>query len=155
MMTEYRTKRWSVVCKLVQWSNNTSIHKAINDIPYRSLTGQNPVVGISRLPLSPNLMDELFTEAALVESFGVSGNQRLDEATVPLSSYGDDGGGKMSPEEAAQHHLTAVDNEVSKVRAQLMKLQSMRDTAAVKLQSIRDTAQLAVAAAALGERVLF
>ena len=52
LMDQYKCNCWSILCKLVQWCNNTSVHTAIGDIPYRSLTGQNPSVGISSLPLS-------------------------------------------------------------------------------------------------------
>eukprot|EP00956_Cyclotella_meneghiniana_P013890 scaffold20361_cov46-Cyclotella_meneghiniana.AAC.3 len=63
-MVQYKTKHWSVMLKLVVWSVNTSWHKGIKDIPYRSLTGQNPSCGISGI-----LMDEALHKTRSEEEF--------------------------------------------------------------------------------------
>eukprot|EP00956_Cyclotella_meneghiniana_P018998 scaffold32192_cov65-Cyclotella_meneghiniana.AAC.3 len=70
MLNEYFTKHWSVMVKLVVWSMNTCLHRGIKDIPYRSLTGQNPSSGISSVVMDKELIDSLFTEAALMASLG-------------------------------------------------------------------------------------
>ena len=119
MMEEYQSNRWSVLCKLVQWQMNASHHKAINGIPYHSFTGQLPAVGLSNLPLDANIMDRLFTEASLVEAFGGTGDQLItDLVYVPPSERQVDK--EMSEREMAQHHLTTTENEVSRLRAQLL-----------------------------------
>ena len=72
-MVEYKTKHWSVMLKLVVWSINTSWHKGIKDIPYRSLTGQYPSCGISGILTDQALIESLYTESsALMVSLGIS-----------------------------------------------------------------------------------
>ena len=77
MMAQCNCNHWYVQCRLVQWYENTTHRKAITDIPCRSLTGQNPQVGISSLPIDQDLLNNLFTEAALVEQFGILGDVHL------------------------------------------------------------------------------
>ena len=79
---------------------------------YRSLTGQNPSVGISSLPLSKKLLSDLHTEASLMAAFCLSGYIHLEDAdlkntTEPqaqsIENLGiGNGGGKMTPFESEQ-----------------------------------------------------
>lgn len=63
-MKETGSKQWSIGIKIVQWQINTQEHRGIgNEIPYKLLTGQNPRVGISALPMSKALISTLQTES--------------------------------------------------------------------------------------------
>ena len=64
-MKENSTKHWSIGCKICQWRYNTQVHQTIKDTPYHLTFGQNPRVGISNLPLSSEILDNLVTEANL------------------------------------------------------------------------------------------
>ena len=85
LMSEYNSNHWSVLCKLAQWIINTSFHKGIKRVPYNSLTGQNPRVGLSSLPIDSKLLDQLHTEADLLEALGCDPCTRLEDATLPAS----------------------------------------------------------------------
>ena len=74
-MKDNNSSRWSIGCKIVQWRINTQIHRGIgNKIPYELAFGQMPRSGISSLPLCPDLLDTIATEAQL--------NQILNTSTV-------------------------------------------------------------------------
>ena len=84
-MTQYNCNHLYVLCGLFQWYGNTTCHKTINIIPYRSLTGQNPQVSISSLPIDQDILHNLFTEAALLEQFGMQSDLCLCDAVLPPS----------------------------------------------------------------------
>jgi hypothetical protein len=50
-MQENQSKNWSVGRLFVRWQINTLHSQAIGTSPYRLLTGQDPRVGLSSLPL--------------------------------------------------------------------------------------------------------
>ena len=63
-MSENKSQHWSVSLPLVQWEMNTQTHKGIGGkIPYHLFTRQNPCVGISSLPIDPELIKKQYTEA--------------------------------------------------------------------------------------------
>ena len=82
-MTQTGSKHWSVGLPLVQWEINTQPHCAIGmQMPYHMLTGQNPRIGISNLPLAPALIKTLHTEAALCALLGLPDGIPLEDAIV-------------------------------------------------------------------------
>jgi hypothetical protein len=64
-MKQNSSKRWAIGAKFCQWQYNTQIHSTIKDTPYRLTYGQHPRVGLSRLPIDPNVLKSLVTKADL------------------------------------------------------------------------------------------
>ena len=64
-MKTNNSKHWAIGCKLMQWRINTQYHKTIKDTPYHLVYGQHPRVGISNLPVSKDVLNNLLTEAEL------------------------------------------------------------------------------------------
>ena len=64
-MKENKTKHWSIGCKIAQWRYNTQVHQTLRDTPYHLTFGQHPRVGISNLPLSSEILNNLVAEANL------------------------------------------------------------------------------------------
>jgi hypothetical protein len=81
-MTENNSKRWSVGRLFVRWQINTSFTKAVGDIPYKLCFGQAPRVGISSLPLAPELLDSLSTMAELNRALGLDEDATIETATL-------------------------------------------------------------------------
>ena len=82
-MNENKSKHWSVGLPLVQWEMNTQTHKGIGGkIPYHLFTGQNPRVGISRMPINPELIKKLSTEAQVSALLDLDPDIPLEDAVV-------------------------------------------------------------------------
>ena len=64
-LEENQSRNWSIGCKLARWQINTQFHTGVKNVPYILAFGQRPRCGISSLPLSPELMCSLATEAQL------------------------------------------------------------------------------------------
>ena len=64
---------WSVGCYLIRWQINTAWSSSIKEVPYRTVFGQYPRVGISALPLASTVVDSLKTEAELNQALGLGG----------------------------------------------------------------------------------
>ena len=95
---------WATVgVKLVRWQYNNRHHSAIGMMPYRALTGQMARVGISKLPLSPEVIRKLATgagmatEEALIEALGLPPGTELETASFAT----DGGGGEATADELA------------------------------------------------------
>ena len=61
-MIQNKTKNWSVGCKTVQWRYNTQYHSTLKTTPYELVFGIKPLVGLSTLPLSTEILNSLSTE---------------------------------------------------------------------------------------------
>ena len=82
-MTETGSKHWVVGLPLVQWEMITQGNRGIGEqMPYRLLTGQNPRVGISNLPLGPALIQNLRTEAELCALLALPEGVPLEDAII-------------------------------------------------------------------------
>ena len=68
-MKENQSRSWAVGCKIVQWRYNTQYHQTLKDTPYHLTFGQHPCVGISNLPISPEILSNLSTEADLLDVY--------------------------------------------------------------------------------------
>ena len=85
-MNENKSKHWSVGLPLVQWEMNTQTHKGIGGkIPYHLFTGQNPCVSISSLPINPELIKKLSTDAHVSALLDLDPNIPLEDAVVTSS----------------------------------------------------------------------
>ena len=91
-MKENKSKKWSVGRLFVRWQINTQQSRAIGGkTPYYLAYSQDPRVGISRLPLSQELMSSLATEADLATALGLDPEKPLEEQvlnTMPPSAAG-------------------------------------------------------------------
>jgi len=59
-LSDNKSTKWSIGCKFAQWRINTQINRSVgNKTPYYLAFGQNPRVGISDLPISPELLDKI------------------------------------------------------------------------------------------------
>ena len=63
-MVENKSNNWSVGRVFVRWAINTSTSRAVGNSPYVLAFGQRPRVGISSLPLAPELLESLATEVS-------------------------------------------------------------------------------------------
>jgi hypothetical protein len=77
-MKTNQSKHWSIGCKIVQWRINTQIHQTLKDTPYHLTYGQHPRVGISNLPVSPAILENLATAAQLQDVY-LSMNSSFNE----------------------------------------------------------------------------
>jgi len=68
-MKENQSRHWAVGCKIVQWRYNTQYHQTLKDTPYHLTFGQHPRVGISNLPILPEILSNLSTEAELLDVY--------------------------------------------------------------------------------------
>ncbi len=81
MMTNQSTN-WAIGCKIVQWRYNTQYHSTIKTTPYELLCGMKPLVGLSTLPISANMLSTISTEAQLNDVFGnVNPSKEIDPLT--------------------------------------------------------------------------
>jgi len=97
-MKTNNSQHWSIGCKIVQWRINTQLHVTIKDTPYHLTYGQHPRVGISNLPVSAAVLQNLSTEAQLQDiysSMNVDGVPAL-LSTADGSSLGNTGDTLMS-----------------------------------------------------------
>jgi len=84
-MKENKTKHWSIGCKIVQWRYNTQVHQTLRDTPYHLTFGQHPRVGISNLPLSSEILNNLATEAELNDVYsGIQCGMINDSFSPPM-----------------------------------------------------------------------
>ena len=82
-MHENQSKHWAQALPFIQWRCNTQIHRGIgNRTPYHLMFGQNPQVGISSLPISSHLLDQLSTEMEVSRCLGLPDNLPLEEAVL-------------------------------------------------------------------------
>jgi hypothetical protein len=64
-MKTNNTQHWSIGCKIVQWKINTQVQQTIKDTLYHLTYGQHPWVSISKLPVSADILANLWMEAEL------------------------------------------------------------------------------------------
>eukprot|EP00965_Chrysotila_dentata_P134039 4432755-Pleurochrysis_carterae.AAC.1 len=64
-MQENNTTRWSFGRMIVRWQINANFARSVGQLPYVLVYGQRPRVGISGLPIAPELLEKLATEAEL------------------------------------------------------------------------------------------
>ena len=82
-MSENNSQHWSVSLPLVQWEMNTQTHQGIGGkIPYYLFTGRNPRVGISSLPIDPELTKKIYTEAQVSALLDLDPDIPLEDAVV-------------------------------------------------------------------------
>lgn len=55
--------KWTVGRLFVRWQINTQLHSTVGQMPYRLTFGMQPRLGLNCLPLSPELLNSLHTEA--------------------------------------------------------------------------------------------
>lgn len=89
-MHENNSTHWASSLPFIQWRCNTQQHKGIgNRTPYHLTFGQNPLVGISNLPISQHLLSGLRTESDVSNALGLTQDVPVDEAILGnLSSPG-------------------------------------------------------------------
>ena len=82
-MQENNSTHWASSLPFIQWRCNTQQHKGIgNRTPYHLVFGQNPLVGISNLPISQHLLSTLRTECDVSNALGLSQDVPIDEAIL-------------------------------------------------------------------------
>ena len=64
----------------MRWQINTSLTASPKKKPYVLAFGQEPRVGISSLPLAPELLDQISSEADLNKAFGLADDACLEDA---------------------------------------------------------------------------
>ncbi len=85
-MHENKSKHWAQSLPFIQWRCNTQIHRGIgNRTPYHLMFGQHPQVGISNLPIAPEMLAGLATEMDVNRCLGLEPDVPLEEATLSLS----------------------------------------------------------------------
>ena len=95
-METNKSKKWSIGCKFVAWLYNTSYHNAVKNLPFVLVFGHQPKVGISNLPIDPNVLNTLATEADLNDIIQVENAPDGDLDCV-------DGGGQLSGSQGGSH----------------------------------------------------
>jgi hypothetical protein len=65
------SQHWLIGCKIVQWRIKTQVHQTIKDTPFHLTYGQHPWVGISNLPMSADILENLRTEAELQDVYAL------------------------------------------------------------------------------------
>lgn len=84
-MHENKSKHWAQSLPFIQWRCNTQIHRGIgNRTPYHLMFGQHPQIGISNLPIAPNMLAGLATEMDVNQCLGLEPDIPLEEATLPM-----------------------------------------------------------------------
>ena len=126
-MEQWGSNHWSILCKFVQWSTNTTVHKAIGDLPYRQLTGQNPRVGITSIPIDPTLVDHLFTERQVVQSLGLPESALLDHNTFLPVNPNETAMAPMSSYVASQDRVKELEHRVNELEGENKALRSQMD----------------------------
>ena len=115
-METNKSKKWSIGCKFVAWLYNTSYHNAVKNLPFVLVFGHQPKVGISDLPIDPNVLNTLATEADLNDIIQVE-NAPDDVASDERQGAGDldcvDGGGQLSGSQGGSHGGDNDDNDDS------------------------------------------
>ena len=85
-MTDNNSKKWSVGRMFVRWQINTTLTSDTGKKPYCLAYGQEPRVGISSLPLAPELLDSLSSEADLNKAFGLAEDAIIEEAELTAAA---------------------------------------------------------------------
>ena len=81
-----KSNHWATVGRMmVRWQVNTEQTSATGQMPYESTYGQKPKVGISDIPLEPELLESLSTEAELLSALG-SESAHLEDVTLSAAS---------------------------------------------------------------------
>ena len=70
------------------WRINTQVHQTMNDTPYHLTYGQHPRVGISNLPVSAAILQNLSTEAELQDLYST---MNVDGVALPAPLSTTDG----------------------------------------------------------------
>jgi hypothetical protein len=110
-MKTNQSKHWYIGCKIVQWRIKTQIHQTLKDTPYHLIYGQHPRVGISNLPVSPAILENLATEAQLQDIYllmnssfnGIEG-QAAESSSLSLGKRKE-----RSPQNSSKHTGEAQD----------------------------------------------
>ncbi len=70
----------------MQWRYNTQEPRTIKDTPYHLTFGQHPCVGISNLPIAPDILKTLSTESELMDLYSnLKSRMRFESPTKPQS----------------------------------------------------------------------
>lgn len=85
-LEENQSLNWSVGCKLARWQINTQFHTGVKNVPYILEFGQRPRCGISSLPLSPELMCALATEAQLNAALNLPEDGHIEDSYFSWTS---------------------------------------------------------------------
>ena len=87
-MHNNKSKNWAQSIPFIQWCCNTQIHRGIGGwTPYSLMFGQHPQVGISNLPIAPNLLSTLATEMDVNRCLGLPVDIPLEQATLVASIH--------------------------------------------------------------------
>ena len=70
-MHDNHSTHWAQALPFIQWRCNTQSHRGIGRTPYHLMFGKHPLVGISNLPIDPNLLSSLATEMDFCHSLGL------------------------------------------------------------------------------------
>jgi hypothetical protein len=82
-MKENNSKHWAIGCKIVQWRYNTQEHRTLKDTAYHLTFGQHPCVGISNIPIAPDILNKLSTESELIDLYSnLKSNLRFESPTT-------------------------------------------------------------------------
>ena len=83
-----KSTHWVQSIPLIQWCYNTQVHRGIDgQTPYHLMFGQHPQVGISNLPIAPNLLSTLATEMGVNRCLGLPVDIPLEQATLVASIH--------------------------------------------------------------------
>ena len=87
-MKTNKSNNWAIGCRMAMWRINTQVHQTMNDTPYHVTYGQHPRVGISNLPVSAAILQNLSTEAELQDLYST---KNVDGVALPAPLSTTDG----------------------------------------------------------------
>ena len=68
-MKTNKSNNWAIGCRMAMWRINTQVHQTTKDTPYHLTYSQHLRVGISNLPVSAAILQNLSTEAELQDLY--------------------------------------------------------------------------------------
>jgi hypothetical protein len=87
-MKTNKSNNWAISCRMAMWRINTQVHQTMKDSPYHLTYGQHPHVGISNLPVSAAILQNLSTEA---EQQDLYSTMNVDDVALPAPLSTTDG----------------------------------------------------------------
>jgi hypothetical protein len=87
-MKTNKSNNWAIGCRMAMWRINTQVHQTTKDTPYHLTYGQPPRVGISNLPVSAAILQNLSTEAELQDLYST---MNVDGVALPAPLSTTDG----------------------------------------------------------------
>ena len=87
-MKTNKSNNWVIGCRMAMWRINTQVHQTMKDMPYHITYGQHPCVGISNLPVSAAILQNLSTEAELQDLYST---MNVDGVALPAPLSTTDG----------------------------------------------------------------